>query len=57
VRFFAGDGPTSRDLAPDRHTVDPEEIAIAVIGLHQDTQRPLSFTTTRDEVPIPPLKS
>ena len=41
--FFAGDGDhVAANFSPDGHAVNPEEIAIAVIGLHQHAYRPAS---------------
>ena len=55
----SGTGTTSGPIsAPDRHAVDAQPIAPAVVGLHEhaDGVAAVLRAATRDDVPIPPLK-
>ena len=48
-------GATPPGELPDRDAVHPEPVAAAVVGLHEHADR-RAAATTRDAVPMPPLK-
>ena len=47
----------ARDGGTDRHAVDPQQLARAVVGLDEHPDRPLDRRPRRDAVPMPPLNS